>query len=338
MKIVVLAGGISTEREISLRTSEKVAYALRSKGHDVVMTDVFFGDEIKPDFKKEQDFHKKAEELRKKSELITDELVQDSEMFGPNVIEICKEADIVFIGLHGKNGEDGRVQEAFDKENIRYTGSDSKSSALAMDKAETKKIIAPHIRMPKGVVLKKGGADECPIKAPCVIKPNNGGSSIGVVIVENDDEFKSLLEEDFKYDDTVLVEEYIKGRELTQAVIDGKAYPPVEICPDEDTWYDYTNKYNGKTKEVCPAEIPEDVLKEMSESSVRFGSLLGLSVYYRIDYLLDSDGILYALEANSLPGMTDTSLIPQEAAAVGISYPDLCEMIVKISLKKYEVR
>ena len=337
MKIVVLTGGVSTEREISLRTSEKVAGALESRGHDVVMIDVFFGEDIKPEFGTKQNFKVKADELRKKTELITDELVAASDMFGPNVMEICREADIVFIGLHGKNGEDGRVQAAFDKEGIKYTGSDSKSSAVAMSKAETKAVVAPHIRMPKGIVLEKGESDECPIKAPCVIKPSNGGSSIGVMIVMNDDDFKKELEEDFKFDDTVLVEEYIKGRELTQAVIDGKAYPPVEICPDEDTWYDYVNKYNGKTKEVCPAQIPEDVLEEMSEKSVRFGKLIGLSVYYRIDYLLTDDGTLYALEANSLPGMTDTSLIPQEAAVLGISYPELCDMIIDISLKKYEV-
>ena len=209
------------------------------------------------------------------------------------------------------------------------------SSAIAMSKAETKRIVSPFIRMPKGIVLHKGET-ESSIKAPCVIKPSNGGSSVGVIIVQNDEEFEKELERDFEFDDTVLVEEFIEGRELTQAVLDGEALPPVEICPDENEGYDYTNKYNGLTKEVCPAEIPSEVLAEMSVKSIRFGELVGLSVYYRIDYLLDKDGVLYALEANSLPGMTDTSLVPQEAAAVGISYPDLCEKIIEISLRKYE--
>ena len=132
----------------------------------------------------------------------------------------------------------------------------------------------------------------------------------------------------------MLIEDYIEGRELTQGVLDGKALPPVEICPETGAWYDYTNKYSGKTVEICPAQIPEDVLKEMSETSILFGELVGLSVYYRIDYLLDKEGCLYALEANSLPGMTDTSLVPQEANAVGISYPDLCEKIIDISLRR----
>ena len=335
MKIVVLCGGVSTEREVSLRTSTKVATALQIKGHQVVMIDVFFGEEILPDFEGTKNFAEKADEYRSMNDLITEERIAKTGLMGPNVAEICRKADIVFIGLHGANGEDGKVQAFFEKEGIKYTGSDSVSSAIAMSKAETKKIVAPHIPMPKGVVLHKGDTN-CPIKAPCVIKPSNGGSSLGVMLVMKQEQFLDALEEDFRFDDTVLVEEFIEGRELTQAVLDGKALPPVEICPDENEWYDYTNKYNGKTKEVCPAEIPESVLAEMSEKSIRFGELIGLSVYYRIDYLLDADGNLFALEANSLPGMTDTSLVPQEAAAVGISYPDLCEKVIEISLRKYE--
>lgn len=335
MNIVVLCGGVSTEREISLRTSTKVSNALRSKGHNVVMIDIFFGEEEMPSFDNSIDFAQKSDELRAKNDLITEELIEKTGLFGKNVLEICKQSDIVFIGLHGKNGEDGQVQAAFDKEGVKYTGSDPKSSAIAMSKEETKELVAPHILMPKGIVLKKGDT-ESEIKAPCVIKPSNGGSSLGVIIVKSDEEFAQALEEDFKFDDTVLVEEFIDGRELTQAVIDGVAYPPVEICPDENEWYDYINKYNGQTKEVCPAQIPEEVLAEMSEKSVRFGEIVGLSVYYRIDYLLTKDGTLYALEANSLPGMTDTSLVPQEAAAMGIGYPELCEKIIEISMRKYK--
>ncbi len=336
MKIAVLCGGISSEREISLRSSSKVAAALQSKGHSVVMLDLFFGEESIPDFDGEKDFFKKAGDLRKKNCLITEELVKETGLCGPNVVETCALADIVFLGLHGENGEDGKIQALFDKEKIKYTGSGALSSALAMSKEKTKEIVSPHIRMPKGFIVKKGEAVPGNIQVPCVIKPSNGGSSIGVLIVTNDGDFGRALEEGLKYDDTVLVEEYIKGRELTQAVIDGKPYPPVEIISDADEWYDYENKYSGKTKEICPAGIPEEVLKEMSETSVKFGNLLGLGVYYRIDYLLDGEGRLYALEANSLPGMTDTSLVPQEAKAEGIDYPELCEMIINISLAKYD--
>ena len=336
MNIVVLCGGVSSEREISLRSSTKVAIALKSKGHNVIMIDVFFGEDVRPEFTDVCDYQAKADELRDKTKLINEELIKKTGLFGKNVIDVCKEADIVFIGLHGENGEDGKVQEAFDNLGIKYTGSDSKSSAIAMSKYKTKEIIAEHIRMPKGVVLHKGNPVQNEIKVPCVIKPNNGGSSVGVEIVLEQGEYEAALERDFKYDSTVLVEEYIKGRELTQAVLDGVALPPVEICPDENEWYDYTNKYNGETKEVCPADIPTEVLETMSKSSVLFGELIGLSVYYRIDYLLTDDGLLYALEANSLPGMTDTSLVPQEAKAIGIEYPDLCEKIINISLEKYK--
>lgn len=335
MKIVVLCGGISTEREVSLRTSTKVSTALAGRGHQVVMIDVFFGEEKLPSFDVPMDFAAKADEYRAKNDLITQDLIAKTGLFGPNVIAVCKEADIVFIGLHGANGEDGKVQAFFEKEGIKFTGSDSVSSALAMSKEKTKEIVAKHIPMPKGIVLHKGET-ESSIHPPCIIKPSNGGSSVGVMIVKDGENFLKDLETVFEYDDTVIVEEFIEGRELTQAVFDGKALPPVEICPDEDEWYDYSNKYNGKTKEICPANIPGAVLEEMSEKSVRFGELLGLDVYYRIDYLLDKNGRLFALEANSLPGMTDTSLVPQEAEAVGMDYPTLCEKIIEVSLRKYQ--
>lgn len=341
MKITVLCGGVSTERDVSLKTSRKVAAALSEKGHEVVMVDVFFGTEEVPDFSASYDYAAIAEELKARKSEITEESIRRTGLMGPNVIETCKASDIVFIGLHGKNGEDGKVQAVFEELGVRYTGSDSKSSALAMSKAVTKEIVSPHIRMPKGIILTKeefeadrGAA--CGIQVPCVIKPSNGGSSVGVVIVKDEAEFVKELEEDFIYDETVLIEEFILGRELTQGVLNGQPLPAVEILPGEDSWYDYENKYNGKTLEICPAEIPDDVFREMSETSKQFGDLLGLSVYYRIDYVLAEDGTLYALEANSLPGLTDTSLVPQEAKAIGMDYPELCEKIIEISLEKYQ--
>ncbi len=338
MKIVVLCGGVSTERDVSLSTSSRVAEALKSKGHEVFMIDVFFGAEEAPDFSAEQDYGKLAEELRLRKKEITNEKIKETGLMGPHVFEICKAADVVFIGLHGENGEDGKLQAVFEEAGIPFTGSDSKSSALAMSKSKTKEVVAPHIRMPKGITLfrEDGPFDvqTLKIQPPCVIKPSNGGSSVGVLLIENETEYEEAVSRDFAYDDTILVEEYVKGRELTQGVLDGVALPPVEICPDEGTWYDYENKYSGETTELCPAPIPEDVLAEMSETSIRFGELLGLSVYYRIDYLLQEDGTLYALEANSLPGMTATSLVPQEAKAIGMDYPELCEKIIEVSLAK----
>ena len=334
MNITVLCGGVSSEREISLRSSVNISQALRELGNKVVMMDVFFGEEQKPSFDNEQDFEKKADELRQKNRLITKKLIAATGLMGRNVLETCMDSDIVFLGLHGENGEDGKIQAVLDRHGIKYTGSNAKGSAIAMSKARTKEIVSPHIMMPKGTVIKKGSAYEIP-GFPCVLKPDNGGSSVGVMIVRKEDEFDQALKECFEYSDTVICEVFIDGRELTQGVLEGRALPPVEICPDADTWYDYRNKYNGLTTEVCPAPISDEVLKKMSEYSIKFGELLGLEVYYRIDYLLDKEGKLYALEANTLPGMTNTSLIPQEAKAIGISFNGLCSRIIEASLKKY---
>ena len=336
MNILVLCGGTSTERDVSLKSSEKVAAALISRGYNVVLADVFWGLEKKLEFDGSQDIHKAAGEYRNLTTVLTEEVKESRDFFGPYVIEMCKEADIVFLGLHGANGEDGKVQAALDLMHIKYTGSGYLGSAIAMSKDATKAVLSQRIPMPKGIVLKKEDPFRERIAAPCVIKPSNGGSSIGVQIIENDADYDRALLDAFRYDDVVLVEQYVDGRELTQGVFDGKALPPVEIVAPEDSFYDYKNKYNGQTLEICPAQIPEDVLKEMSEYSELAGRMLGLSVYYRLDYLLDKEGRLFCLEANTLPGMTDTSLIPQEAAAVGIDYPTLCENIIKVSLKKYE--
>lgn len=334
MKIAVLCGGTSTERDVSIRSSEKAAAALRSRGFEVILIDAFFGSKEKLLFDNSQDINKAAEEYRALTPFLTKQLAAERDFFGPNVLDTCREADIVFMGLHGGCGEDGKVQAAFDLMNIKYTGSGYLGSAIGMSKDATKAVLSQLIPMPKGIVLKKDDPFREKIPAPCVIKPSNGGSSIGVQIITDDKEYDKALLEVFKYDDIVLVEQFIDGRELTQGVFDGRALPPVEICP-ADGFYDYSNKYSGKTLEICPAEIPEDTLKEMSEYSILAGKMLGLSVYYRLDYLLDRNGKLFCLEANTLPGLTDTSLIPQEAAAVGIGYPELCEQIVRVSLKKY---
>ena len=335
MKIVVLCGGTSSERDVSLSTSEKVGKALQGNGHDVILLDVFFGAEKELSFKERQNISEAANAYRKMTERLPEELKKRKSFLGKNVINICSKADIVFLGLHGANGEDGRVQATFDLLGIKYTGSDHLSSAIAMSKSHTKYVLSKYIPMPKGYILTRDNPASKKIKAPCVLKPSNGGSSLGVFIVTDDSVYDEALQEVFKYDDTVLLEEFIKGRELTQGVLNGEALPPVEICPKEG-FYDYLKKYNGETVEICPAPIEPKVLEEMSKYSVMAGKLLGLSVYYRVDYLLDDNGKLYCLEVNSLPGMTDTSLVPQEAAAIGMGYSELCEKIIEYSLEKYE--
>ncbi len=334
MDIVVLCGGTSTERDISLMTSQKVAAALKKCGHRCILIDVFFGSEKMPDFSDEQDFKEVADEYRALTCLLNDELKNGREFFGPYVLDICRKADIVFLGLHGADGEDGKVQAVFDLLRIRYTGSGYLGSAIAMSKERTKVMLHERIKMPAGLIVKRNRIPKEHFPVPCVIKPSNGGSSVGVYIIEDDADYEAALYDALKYDDTVLIEEYIDGRELTQGVLDGRALPPVEIKPGEG-FYDYTNKYNGRTEEICPADISGDVLEEMSAYSLKAGDLLGLSVYYRADYKLSSAGVLYLLEVNTLPGMTDTSLVPREAAAIGMSYEELCEKIIEASLQKH---
>ena len=346
MNITVLAGGISTERDVSLVSGMGIYKALKENGHNVILIDVFLGYEnvpanIKDIFTLDKDW---AAEIKSVSEDAPDiEIVKNSRkgdpgvLFGPNVIEICKASDIVFMALHGDCGENGKIQATFDLLNIKYTGTGYLSSALAMDKEITKAIFIQNgVKTPDAFVLHK--SDECiiPENFPVVVKVCNGGSSVGVYIVSDEKEYRSTLEKAFKYEDKVLVEQFIKGREFTDAVIDGVALPVVEIAPVSG-FYDYKNKYQaGSAVETCPADIPDDVTKSIQEEAVKAYKALGISTYARMDFMQnEATGEVYCLEANTLPGMTTTSLIPQEAHAIGKSYKDLCEWIIEISMKKY---
>ena len=344
MNIVVLAGGTSTERDISIMTSVKVCESLRRNGHNANIIDVFFGieDKAAETFFDDNgnDLEKIAADMKKKDILVDDELADRKKsgkgFFGDNVLALCLKADIVFMGLHGSNGEDGKVQATFDLLGIRYTGTDYLSSAISMSKELAKKVLVPEgIPMPKGVTLHKGHKIEY-VPFPCVVKPCCGGSSVGVSIAHNEKEFEDALNEAFSYEDTVLVEEFVDGREFSVAVLDGKALPVIEIEPLEG-FYDYKNKYKaGSTKETCPANIPEDIASQMQFWAEKCCQAAGVTTYARVDELLDKNNNIFCLEINTLPGMTDTSLIPQEAAAVGISYDELTEKIIEISLAKYE--
>lgn len=344
MNIVVLAGGTSTERDISIMTSVKVCESLRRNGHNANIIDVFFGIEDKAvdSFFEDNssDLEKIADVMKKNDINIEDELADRKKkgkgFFGNNVLALCSKADIVFMGLHGSNGEDGKIQAAFELMGIKYTGTDYISSAVSMSKELTKKVLVPDgIPMPKGVALKKGHKIEY-VPYPCVVKPCCGGSSVGVSIVSNEMEFKNALTEAFSYEDNILVEEYIKGREFSVGVLDGKALPVIEIEPLEG-FYDYKNKYKaGATKETCPAILPKEVSLRMQRWAEKACEAAGVTTYARVDQLLTEDGNIYCLEINTLPGMTATSLLPQEAQAAGISYDELTEKIVEISLKRYE--
>lgn len=253
--------------------------------------------------------------------------------FGDNVLELCQKADIVFMGLHGSNGEDGKIQAAFELMGIKYTGTDYISSAISMSKELTKKVLVPEgIPMPKGIALHKGHKVEY-VPFPCVVKPCCGGSSVGVSIVNSEEEFKRALTDAFSYEDNILVEEFIKGREFSVGVLNGKALPVIEIEP-LDGFYDYKNKYKaGATKETCPANLPKEISEKMQRWAEKACETAGVTTYARVDELLNEDGDIYCLEINTLPGMTGTSLLPQEAAAVGMSYDELTKKIIEISLE-----
>ncbi len=352
MDIVVLAGGLSTERDVSFQTGGMVAGALRGNGHRVILLDVFMGysdreEDLEGIFERAEEISVKVESIPETApdlaKVKASRKDQSDCFFGPNVIRLCQMADIVFMALHGENGENGKLQAAFDLFGIRYTGSDYLGSALAMNKEITKRFFDAHnIPTPHGVCITKeqrcGSAEELGLTLPCIVKPCCGGSSIGVTVVRKDEDFARALEEGFRWENELLIEEYIEGREFSVAVLEGKAFPVIEIAPLEG-FYDYRNKYKaGCTVETCPADLPEELFGQMQKYAEAAAEALGLDTYSRADFLLKEDGEMFCLEVNTLPGMTPTSLLPQEAAAVGMSFPKLCERIISISMKKYQVK
>ena len=350
MNIVVLAGGLSTERDVSFVTGKNVSDALRRKNHNVILLDVFMGYGDEP-----EDLTGIFDRCEEASASVTGisaetpdlEAVkksrkdQSSCFFGPNVIELCRMADMVFMALHGENGEDGRIQAAFDLYGIKYTGTGYLSSALAMDKELSKRMfLTNHIPTPAGISMSKDNClsdfSKTGLKLPCVVKPCCGGSSIGVSIVRTEEDYQKALDDAFRWEEKIIIEDYIKGREFSVGVIDFQALPVIEIAPLEG-FYNYKNKYAaGSAVETCPAELPSHITKAMQGYAEQVARVLNLETYARMDFLLDEQENIYCLEANTLPGMTSVSLLPQEALAVGMDFESLCERIIPISMKKYE--
>ncbi len=349
MNIVVLAGGLSAERDVSLQTGEMVKNALSENGHQVILLDVYMGysdktEDLSGIFERAQEVSIKvdaipetAPDLAKVKAMRKD---QSDNFFGPNIIELCRMADIVFLALHGKDGEDGKIQAAFDLLGIRYTGSGYFGSATAMNKALAKLVFLQNgIPSPDGILLTKKDsaktAKELGIHMPCVVKPCSGGSSIGVSIVSDSEEFAAAVREAFVWEDELVVEEYIKGREFSVGILDDQPLPVIEMAPVEG-FYNYINKYKaGSTVETCPANLPQDIASAMQRYAHRASRALGLFAYSRADFVLSEKNEIYCLEINTLPGMTATSLLPQEALEIGIDYRALCEKIIEISLRKY---
>lgn len=341
MKIAVVCGGLSNERDVSITSGTCVARALREKGHKVVLLDLYYGyngeysDPAELFEREQEDMSYCVKEETPDIEKLLSE--GDGSRIGKNVIEICRAADISFLALHGEDGENGKLQATFDMHGVKYTGSGYLGSAIAMNKELTKIMLkSAGVPVPDGIVLEKGG-EVRNVGFPCVVKPCSGGSSVGTSMVADENEYLSALELAFKFEDHVLVERFIKGRELTVGVMGGKAMPVIEIIP-KSGWYDYKNKYQaGLTEELCPAPLSDEDTDKVQRLAERVSAALMVDVYCRADFLMDSvSGELFCLEANTLPGMTPTSLIPQMGREQGLDFGEVCEKIIKLSMEKYK--
>lgn len=289
MKIGVLMGGLSTEREISLRSGRAVCQALISKGYNAVAIDV--GRDV-------------AEKIAK------------------------EKIDIAFIALHGKYGEDGAIQGLLEIIGIPYTGSDVLASALAINKILAKKIFMLNkIPTPEFAVVCGGKAIQA-IQMPVIVKPNSQGSTIGVTVVKNKTYLAKAVKKALRYDDTVLIERFVKGREITVGILNSKALPVVEIRPKIGI-YDFTAKYTkGATEYIAPAPLPKMLEKKAGEVALKAFNSLGCRGSARVDIMLDNKNRPYVLEVNTVPGMTELSLLPKAAACAGISFSNLVEKIL----------
>ncbi len=343
MKIVVLCGGLSMERNVSITSGTLICRSLRELGHRAVLVDMFYGLEDEPtpidrifdDLPAIRDAQvgREAPDLKA---VIAARRWKSPSKIGLGVLEICQAADVVFLGLHGACGEDGRIQAALDLLGVKYTGSGCLGSALAMDKDLTKRVVAP-----LGVLtpawntydLADDNIDEIAdgTNLPVVVKPVDSGSSIGVSIAHDRAELVKALRENIE-NGRVILEQYISGREIDVGVLDGRSLPSIEIIP-KTGFYDYVNKYQaGATVEICPSPIDPATEAKLQAIALTVHNALGLRGYSRSDYMVDEKGDVYFLEINTLPGMTPTSLMPQEAAAVGIDYNTLCQKIIDMAI------
>lgn len=351
MKIIVLAGGLSPERDVSLTSGAGICKTLKENGHKAYLLDVFFGlpydtDKLEEVFELPDAGLSIADSIKTTmpdlAALKASRPDQSDCYLGPNVIELCRMADITFMALHGSVGENGKLQATFDILGIKYTGPNSLGCALSMDKLVTKQIFKMSgVPTPRGTSLNQKTKDtplsELGYYLPLVIKPCSNGSSIGVFIVHTEDEYKDAIHQSFDInkEDEVVVEPYIKGREFACGIIAGKALPLVEIIP-KDGVFNYENKYqSGGAQEICPpVSIDEELQAKIRRAGEKAFEALHMDVYARADFIVDdADGAIYCFEINSLPGMTSASLLPKAAKAVGLEYGDLCNKIIEESIK-----
>lgn len=328
LKIALLVGGSSPEREVSKESGKSIAQAVKSLGHDLILIDPSYGNNQPQE---ENSFFEKEDYAEVKTENYVEALNS----------HLLDDVDLVFIGLHGKNGEDGTVQSLLELRGIKYTGSKVLSSALAMDKMMTK-IMFQHfdVATPKWFVVDAEVKDynlvSDKIKKffgyPCVVKPNDQGSTVGLTICRGEREVENSIKLASQFSGKVLIEEYIPGREVTVGLLGQQTLPVLEIVPKHGL-YDYEAKYTeGMSQYIVPADIPEDVAHHLQHQALLAFNSVNCSNYARVDFRLTNDNKNYCLEVNTLPGMTSHSLIPKMAKAVGISFNELIERIINYEL------
>jgi D-alanine-D-alanine ligase len=330
MKIAVLFGGATAERDVSLASGLAVIKALRSRGHEVAAIDTARG--FVP-VERERDLLPDGVAAAPPDDLTA--VLPATEI--PR-IEQVRDADVAFLALHGGIGEDGRLQTLLELHGIRYTGTGPLGSGMAMDKDVTKRLFrdseiptlpwrvarAPDFRYDPAAIRDQ-------VTFPCIVKPSRQGSSVGLEIVRSIDNLDAAIEHAARYDSEVMIERLAVGRELTVSIVGDQPLAPVEIRPRSGI-YDYEAKYTpGMTEYICPARIDGEVAAQAQLFAFRAFRVLKLSGYARIDFILEQ-GQLFCLEANTLPGMTATSLLPKAAAESGLLFPDLCERIIQLAM------
>jgi D-alanine-D-alanine ligase len=336
LKIVLLLGGTSSERDVSLASGIRVAEALRTCGHEVRAIDPARGP-LSDDEQRALATGRVVQTAPPSQEALRRMAREALPSFASNLPR-QGDADVVFLGLHGGSGEDGTIQALLDLGGVPYTGSGHLASALAMDKDLSKHLFRQANVSTAKWLMAPAGADEVntALGLPVIVKPSKQGSTVGLSIVRNASELQPAMDEAFNFDDEVMIEEFIAGRELTVGILGNIALPVGEIIPKHEI-YDYECKYTaGMADERFPAELTKQETARVQDEALRAFRALKLRGCARIDFRMAKDGTFYCLEANTLPGMTQTSLIPQAAAAAGISFPELCDRIVRLALGDHD--
>lgn len=336
MKIAVLFGGTSAERDVSIASGSQVVKALRDGGHDVIPVDTASGVLGKADEQKLLNSGV-APEPPEESEL---DVMRSGNTGALLAAPELENIDVIFLALHGGSGENGTLQSLLELTGIPYTGSGPMASALAMDKDMSKRVfVHAGIPTPDWVLAPFDGKEAAErFGFPFIVKPNKQGSTVGLSIVRSLDDYHAALDEAFRHDDEVLVEKFIPGRELTVPILGADPLPVGEIIVEREI-FDYETKYqSGMALEIFPADLTGEQTVRAQFLALRAHKALKLSGFSRIDFRMDDEGMMWTLEANTLPGMTGASLFPKGAAAAGMGFPEVCERICKIAIEEHHNR